>query len=82
MYKRVDYGGCGAWVKGVLENLGGLCVMGLIHLEGLFEIICYIFDKLVGKSSEYFLWTHEIQEYTLFDFDSEMIMYGGKFVQA
>ena len=36
----------------------------------------------VEKSSEYFLWTHEMQEYTLFDFDSEMIMYGGKFVQA
>ena len=44
-YKRVDYGGCEAWVRGVLGNLGGLCVMCLIHFEGLFEIIYYIFDK-------------------------------------
>ena len=36
----------------------------------------------VGKSSVYFLWTHEMQEYTLFDFENQMIMYGGKFVQA
>ena len=33
------------WVRGVLGNLGGLCVMGLIHFEGLFEIIYYLFDK-------------------------------------
>ena len=31
--QRVDYGGCGAWVRGVLGNLDGLCVMGLIHFE-------------------------------------------------
>ena len=76
--------GCGAWVTGVLWNLGVLCVMGLIHFEGLFEIIYYLFDKgvLGRKSSEYLLWTHEMQECTLFDFESEMIMYGGKFVQA
>ena len=52
--------------------------MGLIHFEGL---IYYFFDKCV-LDREYFLWTHEMQEYTLFDFESEMIMYGGKFVQA
>ena len=46
--------------------------MGLIHFEGLFEIIYYLFDECVlGR------WTHEMQEYTLFDFDSKMIMYGG-----
>ena len=29
-----------------------------------------------GKSSDYFLWAHEMQEYTFFDLDSEMIIYG------
>ena len=53
--------------------------MDLIHFEGLFEIIYYLFDKgvLGQESSEYFLWTYEMQEYTLFDFESEMIMCGG-----
>ena len=32
-------------VGGGLGNLSGLCVMGLIHFEGLFEIIYYLFDK-------------------------------------
>ena len=84
-YKRIDYGGCEAWVRGVLGNLGGLCVMCLIHFEGLFEIIYYIFDKgVLGREilKSIFLWTHEMQEYTLFDCDSKMIMYVGKFVQA
>ena len=35
-----------------------------------------------GKSSEYFLWAHEMQEYNLLDFDRAMIMYGGRLVQA
>ena len=47
---------------GVLGNLGGFCIMGLIHFDGLlrsFSIrLCW-----VRKSSEYFLWTHEMQEY-------------------
>ena len=43
-------GGCGAWVRGVLGSLAGLCVIGLIHFEGLFEIIYYLFDKcLLGQ---------------------------------
>ena len=68
----------------VLGNLGGLCIMGLIHFEGLLRSFITFSIRVcwVGKSSEYFLWTHEIQEYTIFDFESEMIMYGGKFVQA
>ena len=37
--------GMWAWVRGGLGNLSGLCVMGLIHFEGLFEIIYYLFDK-------------------------------------
>ena len=65
MYKRVDYGGCGAWVRDVLGNLGGFCVMGLIHFEGLFEIIYYLFDKCVlGREilRVFFLWTHGMQQ--------------------
>ena len=31
--------------QGGLGNLSGLCVMGLIHFEELFEIIYYLFDK-------------------------------------
>ena len=42
--------------------------MGLIH----FEIMDYLFDKgVLGREIlEYFLWTHEMQEHTLFDFES------------
>ena len=49
--------------------------MGLIHFEGLYEII-YLFDKCVlGREIlRVFLWTHEMQEYTLFDFVSEIII--------
>ena len=52
----------GAWVRGVLGNLGGLYIMGLIHFEGLFEIIYYHFDKgVLGREIlKYFLWTHEM----------------------
>ena len=39
--------GGGAWVRNVMGNLGGIWVMGLIHFEGLFEIIYYLFDKCV-----------------------------------
>ena len=61
--------------------MGGLWVMGLVHLEGLFEIF---FDECVLSMEiiRVFLWTHVIQWYTLIDFDSEMIIYRDTFVQA
>ena len=58
--------------------------MSLIHFEGRFEIIYYLFDKCVlGREIlRAFSCGHMKCRSTLFDFDSEMIMYGGKFVQA
>ena len=57
--------------------------MGSVRFEVLFKIIYHIFDKSLfkcGKLLRVFLWTHLRHEYTFFD--SEMIIYGGKFVQA
>ena len=68
----------GMWGVGGLGNLSGLCVMGLIHFERLFEIIYYLFNK--GVLGREILRVFFVD--TLFDFESEMIMYGGKFVQA
>ena len=72
-YERVDYGGCGAWVRGVLGNLVGLWVWSTLK-DSLISLITFSISVCwVGKSTEYFLWTHVTivrQEYTPFDFDS------------
>ena len=51
--------GPGSWVWSTLkDSLGSFITLSIS--------VCW-----VGKSSEYLLWTHVRQEYTLFDFDSE-----------
>ena len=36
-------------VRGVLGNMGALWAMGLVQLEGLFDIIYYFFDECMVR---------------------------------
>ena len=66
----------GSWVG------GGLRVWSALN-DSLRSFINFSISVCwAGKSSEYFLCTHEMQEYNLLDFDRAMIMYGGRLVQA